>query len=463
MTRLGNLLQKLRPGSLFGQIFWLIAVGFVLLQISNFAVVCSVQWLYVEQAEINRAEQLASYRALFDAIPHEERLKAVEKLQELGRAEGVREKITLLTEPPRWSAPTGRLLRQVNRLRDIYRLSDGAQPEIRAHSPGYEESLFFPVYLPALEVAFTLSDGSWLQISIPYSTDDRAVIWSQRIGIFAAGLLLLLVTAFVLVRVINPMRKLSEAVSSFGLHPENAAPVEENGVEELRLLARAFNRMRARIQGNLAERNRMIGALAHDLRTPLTKLMLRLNRVQPEELREQLTDTVSGMNGIITQGLEFARSLNTEEKPVRLELRSFVTSIVDDLIDIGRPVVMAASGDDAPVIVAARPVCLRRCIENLLSNALSYGTAASVTLAEDRGAARVTISDNGPGIPEEMLEAVFEPYTRVDASRNANSGGLGLGLAIARNMALLNNAELTLANRPEGGLDATLRIPCKTH
>ena len=461
MTSLRKLLHKVKPSSLFGQILWLITFGFVLLEISNFAVVCSVQWLYVEQAEKNRAEQLASYRALFDAIAPAERLKAVEKLQKLGRAEGAREKITLPSEPPRWSAPSGRLLRQVNRLRDIYRLSDVAEPEIRAHSPGYEESLLFPLYLPALEIACTLSDGTWLQISIPYSTDDRAVVWSQRIGIFAAGLLLLFVTALMLSRVIKPMRELSEVVSSFGLHPENAAPVEENGVEELRILARAFNRMRARIQGNLAERNRMIGALAHDLRTPLTKITLRLNRVQPEALREQLANTVSGMNGIITQGLEFARSLNTEEKPVRLELNSFMTSIVDDLIDIGRPVVMTACADDAPIIVDARPVCLRRCIENLLSNALSYGTAASVTLTADRGAALVTISDNGPGIPEEMLEAVFEPYTRVDPSRNANSGGLGLGLAIARNMALLNNAELTLANRPKGGLAATLRIPCK--
>ena len=264
---------------------------------------------------------------------------------------------------------------------------------------------------------------------------------------------MLVLTSMLLLRVTKTIRQLSGAAESFGRHPELSEPFPEKGVKELRVVAQSFNHMRERICGNLAERDRMIAAMAHDLRTPLTKLQLRLDRVEPETLRRKLQETVSDIRAIISQGLELARSLNTEEAMIRLDMKAFLQSMVDDYTDVGRNVIMVDSGQAVAdsVIIDARPLCLKRCLENLISNACKYGDGAEIALSDEHGHIVVSVSDNGPGIPEEMLERVFEPYFRLESSRNRSSGGIGLGLAIARNMALLNNGEIELRNRPEGG------------
>ena len=234
----------------------------------------------------------------------------------------------------------------------------------------------------------------------------------------------------------------------------------EEGVKEIRNASHSFNLMREQVLGNLEERNRMISAMTHDLRTPLTKLQLRLERVQPQELREKLQATTAEMSSIIVQGLEFARSLTTNEKPIRLELVSFLQSLVDDATDVGGKVALQCEGIgvEETVVVSARTLCLRRCLENLISNANKYAGEAKVVLQKDAEGVVISVLDNGPGIPEEKLETVFEPYYRLESSRNSTTGGTGLGLCIARNMAALNGAELTLTNREEGGLCAQVRF-----
>ena len=218
---------------------------------------------------------------------------------------------------------------------------------------------------------------------------------------------------------------------------------------------KSFNRMRERICGNLAERDRMIAAMAHDLRTPLTRLQLRLDRVEPEPLRAKLQETAASMRAIISQGLELAKSLNTDEALTRLDIRSFLQSVADDHADVGAQVSLEENVRGAsPVVVPARPLCLRRCLDNLVTNACAYGGSARIGLAQEGGNVVVTVADEGPEIPEDLLERVFEPYFRLDSSRNPSSGGIGLGLAIARNMALLNNGEIRLRNRAQGGLEA---------
>ena len=234
----------------------------------------------------------------------------------------------------------------------------------------------------------------------------------------------------------------------------------EEGVKEIRNASHSFNLMREQVLGNLEERNRMFSAMTHDLRTPLTKLQLRLERVQPQELREKLQATTAEMSSIIVQGLEFARSLTTNEKPIRLELVSFLQSLVDDATDVGGKVALQCEGigEEKTVVVSARTLCLRRCLENLISNANKYAGEAKVVLQKDAEGVVISVLDNGPGIPEEKLETVFEPYYRLESSRNSTTGGTGLGLCIARNMAALNGAELTLTNREEGGLCAQVRF-----
>lgn len=332
----------------------------------------------------------------------------------------------------------------------------GAGLVIRAFLSRFE----IPRPRPSSKVAVELSDGSWLRITTPHDVDDRAVVWSQRLFVLLESVLMLLLAVVMVRRYTRPIEKMGSAVEMFGHRPDLVDPLPEEGVKEIRNASHSFNLMREQVLGNLEERNRMISAMTHDLRTPLTKLQLRLERVQPLELREKLQATTAEMSSIIVQGLEFARSLTTNEKPIRLELVSFLQSLIDDATDVGGKVALQCEGirEEETAIVSARTLCLRRCLENLISNANKYAGEAKVVLQKDAEGIVISVLDNGPGIPEEKLETVFEPYYRLESSRNSTTGGTGLGLCIARNMAALNGAELTLANREDGGLCAQVRF-----
>lgn len=447
------------PDSLFGQLVFLLFLGIVLFQATNFQVVCNVQRLYALQAEKTRAEQLTSYWFLFEAMNGEERRAALARMRDAGRPENLREMVEILPMKPDWEHLAGAEDRErIGRLRAMVAESFGsaldAAPSVlaRRHENG---TGIFPVHLPVLETAIQLSDGTWLKVTQPFEVDDRKVVWSQRLFVLAEALVMLVLVAVVLLRVTRPIQKLCRAAEAFGRHPELAEPLPEKGVREVRDAAQSFNRMRERICGNLAERDRMIAAMAHDLCTPLTRLQLRLDRVEPEPLRAKLQETASSMRAIISQGLELARSLNTDEAWTRLDMRSFLQSVADDHADVGARVSLEDNVQGAsPVVVPARPLCLRRCLDNLITNACIYGGSARIGLAQEGENVVVTVADDGPGIPEDMLERVFEPYFRLESSRNPSSGGIGLGLAIARNMALLNNGEIQLCNRAQGGLEA---------
>lgn len=456
------------PDSLFGQLLCVLVLGIVILQAANFEVVCNVQKLYVVQAEKSSSEHLVTCWHLFSAMTAEQRKEAIGRMSS-SPAEGSRHNtVELLPDRPDWGGTTGGTSGGTSE--DAARLSAIIQesfasctddvPPFAVRRPGTESVL--PVHLPVLEAAVRLADGTWLKVTQPYSVDDRYVVWTQRLFVLLEAIVMLVLAGMVLLRITRPIRQLGSAAESFGRHPELSGPFPEQGVRELREAAQSFNHMRERICGNLAERDRMIVAMAHDLRTPLTKLQLRLDRVVPEELRRKMQETVSDIRGIISQGLELAKSLNTEEAMARLDMKAFLQSIVDDYADTGHNVVYAASGkeEDGDIITDARPLCLKRCVENLISNACKYGDGASVSLSGDDKNIVICVADNGPGIPEEMLERVFEPYFRLEPSRNRLSGGIGLGLAIARNMALLNNGELLLGNRPQGkGLMARIILP----
>lgn len=167
------------------------------------------------------------------------------------------------------------------------------------------------------------------------------------------------------------------------------------------------------------------------------------------------------MQRILNQGLELAGSLTTREGYAALNLEAFLQSIVDDSLDEHKHIWLKEllSGGTSPVIVKARPLCLKRCVTNMVSNALKYGGNAELSITPENGSVVIHVEDNGPGIPEDLLEQVFEPYFRLENSRNRSFGGTGLGLSITRNMALLNNGELTLHNKPGGGRIAKLSLP----
>ena len=456
-------MSRLLFRSIFGQILVLIAAGFIVLQISNFAVVCAVQYLYVADAEQMRADKLAANWVYFNSITPKMRPRLLESLAPMNTADALREKIVLAQEPPAWTTDS-RMLghdRQLERVSKIFEVAGLSVPSMHLRTLDASWD-FLPLHLPGIEAAMKLDDGTWLVATFPYDADDRPPVWTQRFLMFAVALVLLLLVAWLLRRITAPLQSLSETMTAFGARPETAPAADESGAYEVQQAARAFNGMRERILGNFTERNRMIAAMAHDLRTPLTKLTLRLERVQPDDLRDKLLETASGMKDIISQGLAFARSLDSKEKFEKLDIRSFLQSVCDDYADVGAPVTHTLSPDTeqtSAFVVTVRPLALRRAVDNLISNALKYAGDAQIGLVLQNGRLVITVSDNGSGIPEEMLSRVFDPYFRVDPSRNPRTGGVGLGLSIARNMVLLNNGELTVQNRPEGGLCVTISLP----
>jgi signal transduction histidine kinase len=249
-----------------------------------------------------------------------------------------------------------------------------------------------------------------------------------------------------------PLNDLSRAARALG-GDLNRLPLLERGPREVRDAVRAFNTMQAKLRDHVIERTHILASITHDLQTPLTRLRLKLEKVADSALRSRLIDDLDRMQVLIRQSLDFSRGSQTEEPFVPLVLDSLLESVVQDAAEGGRVVALVeCSGCD----VQARPQALQRCLANLLENALNHAGSAEVSAKRVNGEVHVRIRDHGPGIPPDQLEAVFEPFVRLGTSPSRTAAGVGLGLTIARQLAQKNDAELTLANHPAGGLEACL-------
>ena len=249
-----------------------------------------------------------------------------------------------------------------------------------------------------------------------------------------------------------PLRDLSRAARALG-SDLNRSPLQERGPYEVRDAIRTFNAMQARLRDHVIERTHILASITHDLQTPLTRLRLRLEKVNDIALRSRLIDDLDRMQALIRQGLDFSRGNQTEEPFAPLVLDSLLESVVQDAAEGGRAATLVQySGCD----VQARPQALQRCLANLLDNALNHGGSAEVSAAHVGGELHIRIRDHGPGIPAEKLETVFEPFVRLQSSPSRSTHGVGLGLTIARVLAQKNEADLSLANHPGGGLEACL-------
>lgn len=432
-----------------------ITVGLTVMMGTNYATICAVQYLYVVQAEEDRARTIAAFTALFDNAAEEDRAALVRTLNAEHFNGPAQQIFTLTPSAPDWKGTDEEVLRQREILAGILSPEDPSEVNARLID---RISPLLEVHLPGVEFSVRLTDGTYLIVTVPSEVDDRLLVWPARIICILEGLLILAAILFLTRRTLTPINRLTQAVVHFGEFPENAPPVTATGTREVRSAASAFNQMRSRIQSQFAERSRIVSAMTHDLRTPLTKLTLRLDRVADETLRAQLQKNVRDMTDVINEGLAFVRSLQTQEAKTATDINALILSVADDYADLGEKVTAdEALRTDAAVILSVRPLCLKRCLENLISNAVSYAGDAHIALSADaEGRTVITVTDHGPGIPEACLAHIFEPYYRVEGSRNRLFGGTGLGLTIAQNLATLNGAKLTLANRPAGGLEARI-------
>lgn len=252
----------------------------------------------------------------------------------------------------------------------------------------------------------------------------------------------------------QPVRRLVSAARQLtpALTQGRPAPTlsEDDGTREVRDAAAVFNRMAAELSGQFEERGLMIAAISHDLRTPLTRMRLRLETGEVEaKVRERCIDDLREMNRLVESVIDVFRPAEAAQ-PQRVDLSALAQSAVDDLAEAGAQV----GFEGPPAVITADPVALRRVVDNLVGNALRYAGSADVRVELSAGVTRLVVDDNGPGIPEAELALVRQPFRRVEGSRNRATGGTGLGLYIAQQLVRRQGAVLVLSNRPEGGLRA---------
>lgn len=252
-----------------------------------------------------------------------------------------------------------------------------------------------------------------------------------------------------------PLHQLSRAASALAGNLDER-PLPEQGPHEVRSAAQAFNAMQTVLKRHIKERHQMLGSITHDLQTPLTRLRLRVEKVPDGDLKDRMIADLAAMQQLIREGLELARGDDAGETPVRIDLDSLLQSLAADAVDAGGA---ATVGSDCGCIMLAQPQSLKRALNNLVQNAVRYAGGAEIEAVLDSDRLAITVADRGPGIREDQLETVMEPFVRLESSRSRETGGVGLGLTIARRLAERNGGVLTLANRPSGGLVATVSFP----
>lgn len=292
--------------------------------------------------------------------------------------------------------------------------------------------------------------------SRPPPPPERGPLGPRHLG-FLLQMLAMVIAAWVGAKVLaRPVQQLARSARQLA-QDVHAAPLdEEAGPAEAREAAHAFNRMQQRIQAQLAQQGRFLAAVSHDLRTPLTRMGLRIEALDDGTLRQRLHQDLAEMNALIDATLGFLREREGAIGPrQRVDLQALVQAVVDDATELGQNV--EVGGAAAPL--AAYPAELRRALINLVENAHRYGGAAHITLRDARDQVVIDIDDDGPGIPPDELTRVLEPFYRLESSRSRATGGVGMGLSIASDIVARHGGELTLSNRPEGGLRARVMLP----
>ncbi|MDD2878188.1 MAG: ATP-binding protein [Acidiphilium sp.] len=315
---------------------------------------------------------------------------------------------------------------------------------------------------PRTVLSFRMPDQGWLTIESPFHpTPPWATpgFASAFLVMFGLGAVLIFWAVF---RLTAPVRTLADAAEQLGRDIQHAPALPESGPTEIATAAIAFNTMASRVRRFVEDRTFLLTAIGHDLRTPITRLKLRTEFLEDEQQREKFLGDLDELEAMLASTLAFGRDVAQTEASVPVDLAILLRTVIDETADIAPECsdAMRYAGPDH-LILRARPLALKRAFANLVGNAVKYGDAARVTLHDaDRHTLRIDIEDNGGGIPPGELERVFEPFRRVETSRNRETGGTGLGLAIARNAIRAHGGDITLANRSGGkGLVASVYLP----
>ncbi|MEI6281649.1 MAG: ATP-binding protein [Alphaproteobacteria bacterium] len=311
-----------------------------------------------------------------------------------------------------------------------------------------------PFVFGAFQLSVQQADGSYSLVEPRVAL--RLDSWQSRtLLIYALAALIVSPLAWLFTRRLTaPIAAFAKAAERLGRDPR-APPLALKGSLEVNEAVEAFNNMQGRLGRYVEDRTAMIGAIAHDLRTPLTRLRFRIESA-PEETRAKLAADIDQMDEMISAALAFVRDASQSGGRAKVELSSLVESVVDEAAETGAKATLTES---EPVIIDGDSLALRRLLTNLIDNAVKYGGGARASLHSMPGFAVVEIEDDGPGVNAEELERVFEPFYRHEPSRSRVTGGIGLGLAVVRSIARAHGGDVTLHNRPGGGLNARVMLP----
>ncbi len=299
-----------------------------------------------------------------------------------------------------------------------------------------------------------LEDGRWLNAA--FYQHDKGNLWTSRslMSLGLTALMLALISIFIASRIARPLRDLATAAEALG-RGQNLPPLLEDGPDEIKRTAQSFNKMQSRLHRFVEDRTKMLAAIGHDLRTPLTSLRLRAEFVNDEDIQRKMIATIDELQSMTEAAISFARGESIKEETRAIDLEALVGSICNDQSDLGHPVTHV---EGVKVKYRCRPDSLRRAIRNLVENAVRYGGEAKVSLRDTTSTIDIVVEDRGPGIPDNMVEKVFAPFVRLETSRSRQTGGSGLGLSIVRAVSRQHGGDISFSNT-ETGMQAILSLP----
>lgn len=306
-----------------------------------------------------------------------------------------------------------------------------------------------------LGISVETGSGRWLNVATQPPRFRPVWAWPAILSMVLMAIATTAIVILVIRRLTRPLRRLSDAAERLG-RGETVAAIPKTGPLEIRQTTEAFNQMSERLSRFVQDRTRMLAAISHDLRTPITSLRLRAELIEDAEARDKILETLDDMQRMAEATLAFAREEAAREDTRVVDLAALVDAVCADIAEIGEDV--SFSGPDK-LPCRCRSVAVKRALRNLIENAVAYGTRARIVLSRGAEEATVVVDDDGPGIPDGELEEVFQPFFRLEGSRARETGGVGLGLAIARSIIRGHGGDIVLQNREDGGLRATVTLP----
>jgi len=456
--------MRLLPRSLFGRLVLILVVGLILAQIlGSLLLLRDRDRILQQRLGLNVIQRISGVVRLVEKISSVDREHLVQALE----SPDFRVEISDRSETP------GTYARPAPHLEAM----------LRQHLPGYEHILVSVVPMPkngnfrgpagpehrhpmmpwrggppklsGFHAQVRLSDGNW--IGFRRLIPDRMLTWPVRmlgyLGILVVSIIILSLLAVRLVT--RPLGVLARAADGLGRDIQSP-PLEESGPSEVSRAARAFNTMQRRLRRYIEDRGQILAAISHDLKTPITRLRLRTEMLPEPKLKETFNRDLNEMEQMVSATLDFMHGTESREKPVPIDIMALLEALLDDRRELGGHVTLDTA-DLGPF--TGRPLALKRCIGNLLENAVRYGKEAHIGIRDTPSQMQIIISDKGPGIPKDELEGLFRPFYRREASRSRETGGTGLGLGIARNIARAHGGEVQLRPGSPVGLEAVVTLP----